>query len=279
MTTIRALLPEDVVACQRVQYTTFDDLSVRMGEPRVELTDELVERGLARIGHLQRTDPDGSFVAEVDGEVVGLALALVRDGMWFLSLLVVLPAHHGRGIGKQLLDAALQTATDRSWILSTVEPAALRRYRRAGFAIHPTYTAKGSPQNIPAVQGVRAYDDDRDTLDDVLRKVRGAAMGPEVDYFVERKAPIFVVPGEGFAVLRSSGPVVLGATNEDAARRLLWTALAEATEDVAVDWLGPDQQWAIDVCLDARLSLKYGGSLALRGQPMMSPYLPGGAFG
>src|SRR5881394_2603417 len=97
-------------------HTTFSDLDVRLGEPPHELTAEIRRRSLARVGHLQRTDPDGALAAEVDGQLVGLALALVREGMWFLSLLVVRPSFQGNGLGRELLDAALATSTDRSWI-------------------------------------------------------------------------------------------------------------------------------------------------------------------
>ncbi|MGB8650048.1 MAG: GNAT family N-acetyltransferase [Mycobacteriales bacterium] len=278
---IRPMQPQDVAPLVEVQYATFHDLALRIGEPTHELTDEVRERGTARIGHLQRTDPESSWAAEVDGELVGCSLALVRDGMWFLSLLVVKPGYQGKGVGRQLLDAALTTATDRSWILSTVEPAAVRRYQRAGFDLHPSYTAKGVPDRsrIPAVQGIRDYDDDRETLDEVLRAVRGAAMGTEVDYFLDRGSRVVVAPGKGFAVLRKEGTNWLAATEEATARDLLWTVLAEATEPVEVDWLAANQQWAIDVCLDAHLTLTGGASLALRGQPPMAPYLPCGAFG
>lgn len=279
---IRPMQPEDLDALVAVQHAAFHDLDTRMGETPHELTAEVRERGTARISHLQRTDPDGAWTAEVEGEPVGCALALVRDGMWFLSLLIVKPGFQGKGIGRALLDAALTTATDRSWIMSTVEPAAVRRYQRAGFALHPTYTAKGSPDRtrIPAVQGIRDYDDDRETLDHVLRVVRGAAMGTEVDYYRETlPRRIVVAPDKGFAVLRPDGVNWLAATDEQTARDLLWTVLAEAPGEVEVDWLGANQQWAIDVCLDARLTLRSGASLALRGQPQMSPYLPCGAFG
>jgi GNAT superfamily N-acetyltransferase len=278
---IRPMQPEDVAPLLDVQYATFADLDRRMGEPAHEFTEEARERGTARIAHLQRTDPEGAWVAELEGEPVGCALALVRDGMWFLSLLIVKPGLQGKGIGRQLLDAALTTATDRSWILATVEPAAVRRYQRAGFALHPTYTAKGAPDrsHIPAITGIRDYDDDRETLDDVLRAVRGAAMGPEVDYWRERGSRVVVAPGQGFAVLRAEGTNWLAATDEGTARDLLWTVLAEAPGPVEVDWLGANQQWAIDVCLDAHLTMRGGASLCLRGQPTMSPYLPCGAFG
>jgi GNAT superfamily N-acetyltransferase len=278
---IRPLVPEDVAACQELTNAALSDLDTRQKRPTHELTEEVRLRGRARIAHLQRTDPDGAWVAEQDGEVVGCALALVRDGMCFLSLLMVAPGQQGKGIGRELLDATLTTATDRSWIMATDDPAAVRRYQRAGFDLHPCYAAEGVPERaaIPAVQGIRDYDDDRETLDEVLRTVRGAAMGPEVDYFLDRPNRIVVRPGKGFAVLRPNATIWLAATEEQTARDLLWTTLAEATEPVEVDWLAANQQWAIDVCLDARLTLRAGASLCLRGQPMMAPYLPCGAFG
>jgi GNAT superfamily N-acetyltransferase len=282
VTVIRPLLPDDVPAGHLVQFAALSDLQVRMGRPAMELTDEIRQRGPARIAHLQRTDPGSAWAAERDGELVGLALALVREGMWFLSLLMIQPGHQGEGIGRQLLDAALTTATDRSWIMSTVDPAAVRRYQRAGFDLHPCYHAEGEVDRsrIPAVHGIRDYvDDDRETLDAVCRAVRGAAMGPEVDYWQEMGSRVVVSPGKGFAVVRKDTPVWLAATDDATARDLLWTVLAEAPGKVEVDWLAANQQWAIDVCLDARLTLTSGASLALRGQPMMSPYLPCGAFG
>ena len=67
------------------------------------------ERGRFRIAHLQRTDPDGAWVAEDDGEIVGVALALVREGVWGLSLFGVRPGLQGRGTGHRLLDATCAT--------------------------------------------------------------------------------------------------------------------------------------------------------------------------
>jgi len=279
---IRALTPDDVPAAQAVTHTALSDLNARRGRPPYPRTDEAVARGRARVAHLQRTDPASAFVAEVDGAVVGCGMALVREGMWFLSLLMVDPAHQGAGLGKALLDATLATATDRSWLLATDDAAAVRRYQRAGFALHPTYAASGTVDRslLPAVTGIReATDDDRDTLDHVVRHLRGAPMGPEFDYLREQGARTLVAPGRGFVVLRDEGPQWLGAVDVPTARTLLWAALAEATAAVEVPWLGADQQWAIDVCLDARLSLGPGASVCLRGQPPMSPYLPSGAFG
>jgi len=51
--------------------------------------------------HLLRTDPGGCWAAEDGGELAGVALALVRDGIWGLSMLAVHPDRHARGAGGQ----------------------------------------------------------------------------------------------------------------------------------------------------------------------------------
>jgi GNAT superfamily N-acetyltransferase len=60
------------------------------------------------------TDPDRFWVAEIarpngpspDPWLVGFCVATVRDGLWYLALLFVLPEVQGFGIGSALLDRA-----------------------------------------------------------------------------------------------------------------------------------------------------------------------------
>jgi GNAT superfamily N-acetyltransferase len=278
---IRPLTADDVARGQEITFSALSGLEARMARPVQDLTDEVVVRSRDRMLHLLATDPEGAWVAEVDGVVAGIALALVREGMWFLSSLMVDPSYQGRRVGRDLLEAALASATDRSWIMSTDDTRAVHRYQRAGFDLHPGYTAVGTPvrDRLPVVKGLRDYDDDRETLDTVSRALRGAAMGPEVDYFLRLGNRIVVAPGKGFVILRPVGATWLAATDEQTARDLLWVALAEAPVPVLLDWLTADQQWAIDVCINAGLHLQPGPSMALRGQPRMSPYIPCAAFG
>jgi GNAT superfamily N-acetyltransferase len=279
---------DDVEPARLVTLEALQDLDRRTGEEVAEVSEAAAANGRRRITGLVRSDPGSSWVAEDDsGQVVGVALALVRDGMWFLSLLMVSPSQQGRGVGRQLLDAALTTATGRSWITSTVDPAALRRYQRAGFALVPAYVGKGTVDRslLPAVPGVRegAFDDDRELVDAVLVAQRGARSGDDLDVLRDNGWRLLVADGaagRGFAVVRDSGPVWLGATTDAVARDLLVASLAECGEKVEVDWLSAEQQWAIDACLDLRLSLHGGASICLRGRPgPMTPYLPSGAFG
>lgn len=275
---------DDVEASFAVQWAALSELDVRNQRPTPELTDTIRARGIGRVAHLLATDPSGAWVAEQDGAIVGCALALVREGMWFLSLLMVQPSLQSKGLGRELLDATLTTATDRSWILATDDPAALRRYQRAGFDLHVTYTAKGTPGPLEPANGVIEGDYDRHSalVDEVTRHVRGAGFSRDLPFFRGRMVPFLVVDdgeGQGFVFLRLGGIVMLGATSEHAARRLLVASLTAAEGDIEVDWLSSDQQWAIDVCLDARLTLGYGATVCLRGQPRMAPYLPSGALG
>src|SRR3954463_14179700 len=87
--------------------------------PSGETEDELRDRQHARIGHLLDTDPGGAWVAEEQGRVVGVALALLRDRLWGVSLCAVASDVQGRGVGRRLLDAALAYGRDRArgWVI------------------------------------------------------------------------------------------------------------------------------------------------------------------
>ncbi|MGC2780175.1 MAG: GNAT family N-acetyltransferase [Bradyrhizobium sp.] len=54
--------------------------------------------------------PDGLWVAEEAGQIIGFALSWVCGDLWFLAHLFVSPDHQGRGIGDQLLQRTLDHA-------------------------------------------------------------------------------------------------------------------------------------------------------------------------
>ena len=57
-----------------------------------------------------KDDPDGLWVAEDGGEILGFAWSWVCGDVWFLAQLFVEPVQQGRGIGNELLKRALQHA-------------------------------------------------------------------------------------------------------------------------------------------------------------------------
>src|SRR3954449_5230571 len=139
---IRPMESADVAAADLVAYDALYGALPNGGET----SEQRARRGQSRIAHLLGTDPGGAWVAEGErGRVVGLALALVREGLWGLSLFAVEPALQGNGVGRRLLDAALAHGADSrgALILSSTDPKAMRRYARAGFALRPLVAAAG----------------------------------------------------------------------------------------------------------------------------------------
>lgn len=284
--TIRPLTPDDVPAADAAAWAALGPMF-----PPDFAPDEATRapRGQARVAHLQRTDPAGAWVAvNEDGAVVGTALALVRDGVWGLSLLGVHPDHHGGGAGRALLQAALRTAegTRGGIILSSTHPAAMRSYFRAGFTLRPCVALAGMLDRGGLPAGLQARpgdpDEDRDTIDAAAAFVRGARYDEDVRFMVQtRGQTLLVLPGRGFAVHDAGSPALLAATDEDAARDLLLSCFAGAPPGgtVHVDFVMAGHDWAIDAGLGCGLALSPEGPVFTRGAlASLAPFLPSGAF-
>jgi GNAT superfamily N-acetyltransferase len=247
------------------------------------LDDELtVRRWDERIAHPLSTDPDGAFVAELDGRVMGVAQAIVRERLWCLSMFAVRPDTQSAGLGHALLERALGygDTADAGLIVSSNDPRALRLYARSGFALRPTFRAQGTidrralPRNHD-----RVTEHDSQELEPfaaLAREIRGAPYTSELHYALRRDGRLLRVSDRGFAVVTADGaPWLLVARDEEAARALLWNALAFADGPTRVRWITEDQQWAIDVLLRARLHLDAYGALCVRGRPgPLRPFLP-----
>src|SRR3954453_4150527 len=98
----------DARAVHDVSVVTFTDLEARFHEPPSPPPPP--DAPLTRYFHLIETDPGGAWVAEEDGQIISAALGIDRDGVWGLSLLVVLPGHQSSGIGRALFERALEYA-------------------------------------------------------------------------------------------------------------------------------------------------------------------------
>jgi GNAT superfamily N-acetyltransferase len=283
---IRPMTPEDVPAADAAGWSALQEQipAEFVPAPRDELR---ARRGRLRIGHLQRTDPDGAWVAEDDGKIVGLALALVREGLWGFSLFGVSPEHQGQGVGRRLLEAALRYAEGcrGAIILSTTDPRAMRRYALAGFELRPCVTLAGIVDRSAIPAGLRSRPgsakDDRDLCDAISRHVRGAAHGPDLAALEETGCSLLIHDDGGWAAVREGSPALVAARDDAIATDLLWSALATAApgESVHIDFVSAGHDWAVQVGLAARLALSPDGPLFVRGDVgPFSPYLPSGAY-
>jgi hypothetical protein len=92
---------------------------------------------------------------------------------------------------------------------------------------------------------------------------------------------LLVIDGRGFAVHREGSPFLVAAVDDAAARDLLWSCLAAGSPggSVHVDFVTAGNDWAIEVALDAGLSLSPDGPVFVRGEVgPLAPYLPSGAY-
>jgi len=273
---------EDAERVHELAVAAFGDLNRRLGHPPYAPPPG---PALIRLEHLVRTDPGGAFVAEAGGELIGAALALVREGLWGLSLLVVAPAHQSAGTGRALLAAALAYAEPEQRggvILASQDPRALRAYARAGFAPHPCLDAAGRPRGVTWPEGVReGGPQDLALTESVDRAVRGAAHGDDLLAALAAGQRMLVDEGRGYALLKGATVGLLAALDEASAQRLLRAALAAVApgEDAAVEWITAKQAWAIEPVMEAGLDLSPGGAVFVRGDVgPFSPYLPSGAY-
>jgi ribosomal protein S18 acetylase RimI-like enzyme len=285
---LRPMTAADAPAVLDVMVASFDDLFRRMTNlPGPPGPGADPAPGLVRIRHLVATDPGGAWVTVDDtGTVDGAALALVREGVWGLSLLVVQPGRQSDGRGSALLREAVAygNGTRGGIILASEDARALRAYWRAGFTLRAAFDARGTlrnpPPRPPAVRPGR-WPEDRDMLDAVSRAVRGAAHGDDIGASLEGGAALLVHPDGGFALRRDEQVRLVAAYDEQVARELLQAALLDVPEtaEPRVDFIEAAQDWAIDVVLESGLELHPGGAVAVRGDVgPLRPYLPSGSY-
>ena len=278
---VRRMEPADAEAVYASSLAAFADLELRLGgTPDPTATGSGATHRVARF---LRTDPGGAWVAERDGEVIGGALAIMREGVWGLSLLVVRPDAQSSGAGRELLARAFAYGDGARGhiVLASRDPRALRAYARLGLTLHPALAAVGRPR-VAAVPEVRAGTaDDLPLTEAVDRFVRGAAHGEDILAMIESGSRFLVLPERGYALVRGAEVRLLAAFDEESAATLLRGCFAAADgAESTVEFITSAQQWAVGPCLEAGLELRSeGGAVFVAGDVgPFTPYLPSGAY-
>ncbi len=128
--TYRPVRPDELGACVEIWRESINDYIGRLGQPEIASETSPLMR---LYGHLSTTDPERFVVAvqrapETGEErIVAFASAVVRERLWFLSMLFVAPGVQAAGVGRALLaqvmpppgtDTAMATATDSAQPIS-----------------------------------------------------------------------------------------------------------------------------------------------------------------
>ncbi|GAB7004295.1 hypothetical protein JCM18899A_17680 [Nocardioides sp. AN3] len=282
--------PEDVSAAEALSDDAFFELELSSrsrgaADPQRRAPAHSAE-WLRRTQHLLATDPGGCWVADGDQGMVGFATSFVRETTWFLATYAVRPSLQGQGIGTALLAAAQHhgRACLHAMLSASEDPRAVRRYKLAGFDLHPQMHLSGEVDRttIPIIEKVREGSaSDVELMDSLDRAARGAAHGPDHEHLLSTMRLLVSdsTTGSGYAYLDHRGRVaLLAADNRRTATRLLWAALADATGPVVVPHLTAANQWALDVGIAARLRLGQSGYLGLKGLKPPAPYIHHGAL-
>ncbi len=139
--TYRLAREDDLSAMRLIQSTALRDLIVTRGgrDPSVmPITDE----SSSEMRHLLRTDPKLAWVASEDSRPIGFSVGFVREELWFLADLFVLPESQGNGVGRELLNRCLAGGLERRAriraVMSREDSGARALYIRAGMA--PLFT-------------------------------------------------------------------------------------------------------------------------------------------
>jgi GNAT superfamily N-acetyltransferase len=170
--TFRPPRVEELGDCALIWHASVNDYMIRLGQP---LPPPVLEPVVRLAEHLLATDPERFRVAVMgppDRErLVGYAIALQREHVWFLSQLFVLPAEQRQGIGRALLSLVLPSdaregdadrpasemgAAARPGVLATctdsVQPISNAVYSRLGIVARmPVLNLVGRPSSPRAL--------------------------------------------------------------------------------------------------------------------------------
>jgi GNAT superfamily N-acetyltransferase len=268
-------------------FLELDSRSARPdGPPAARRSERHRAVWMERTRHFLQHDPGGCWVAEDDSGIVGIATSLRRETLWCLATYAVLPDRQGQGIGKPLMAAAMQhgRSCTRAMLSASSDARAARIYRQAGFDLHPQMYLRGTVDRdtIPVLEKVRdGSAADIDLMDSLDRAARGAGHGVDHELMLRfwRLLVSDTSTGAGYAYLDERGRLgLLAASNRRTATRLLWAALAEGPAEAVVPHVTAANQWVLDVCLAARLTLHQEGYLGLRGMKPPAPYVHNGAL-
>ena len=293
MVTFRMMTDADVPAAVAAFDSSLLAMLARHGLPVTGNSIQDERRRQDRTRHFLETDPDGSWVAEDAGTVVGMSQSFVREGYWMLSQLGTVPGRQGLGVGRELLTLALSHGDPDSpgTIQCSRDPKAMALYTGFGFVLHPVVAAWGAmhPAAVERPPEVRRCEPDEvgerelDVVAAIDRAVRRSARTVDIAAMLAQPGTrLLLHTDQAYAVAKDERIVTLGARQEESATLVLRAMLAEAPpgETIEINWLTSAQQWAIREVVRAGIELQPYGPVMVRGMDgPPSPYIPSGGFG
>jgi predicted N-acetyltransferase YhbS len=222
-TIIRAATPGDAEACGRIFYDAFESIATRHNHPvepgSPEFTHFLVGQMLANDGCV-------GLVAERDGEVLGSAFIDERSPIAGIGPVSVDPGAQDAGVGRALMEAALERQRDRQaagvrLVQTAYHYRSLALYLKLGFDVRETLSVvAGTPpaQSFPGLSVRPAAAHDVSVCGELCTRVHGHDRSGELrDAIDAGTARVVERPGRicGYATGFGYGWHAVAETNED----------------------------------------------------------------
>lgn len=106
----RPAWPADLEATYQIFVAAANELRARSGRPPIDDTPQRRGWAIPLRRHLLSHDAERFWVAETHDQLVGFGMATLRERLWYLAALHVLPAYQAERIGSELLRRCLATA-------------------------------------------------------------------------------------------------------------------------------------------------------------------------
>jgi len=220
---IREGTPEDAEICGRICYNAFKAISEAHGFapdfPAVEVAIDVLTRMLVNPNFY-------SVVAEIDGRIVGSNFLDERNSIAGVGPITVDPTVQNRAIGRRLMDAVHERATERNFagvrlIQAGFHTRSLSLYAKLGYDVRePLACMQGDALGIsiddPVVRP--ATEEDVDACNRLCAQVHGYDRGGELrDAVANGSANVVERDGgiTGYATIIGFFGHAVGQTNED----------------------------------------------------------------
>lgn len=141
---IRKYQPYDLDTLREITVICFENVSIDKNiEDRFGVIEgvDWKQRKMSHIDDDVAANPDGLFVAEIDGEIAGYITTRINrcTKIGGIPNLAVLPKFQRRGLGKQLINTALAYLKDENMCYAKIETLAQNEigsafYPKMGFA-------------------------------------------------------------------------------------------------------------------------------------------------
>lgn len=220
---IRPATPKDVDSCARIFYDAFESIATRHHFPIEPSSREFTN---FKVSEMLSDDGFFGLVAERDGELLGCAFVDERAVIAGIGPVTVDPAAQDDGIGRALMQAAVDRERDRGvagmrLVQTAYHYRSLALYAKVGFVVRESLSVlQGTPPAISMPgRGVRpATLHDLDRCSDLCIRVHGhernrelqAAITAGTAHVVERPSGLC-----GYATGFGYGWHAVAETNED----------------------------------------------------------------